>query len=184
MIHEIIVVEGKHDVSAVRRAIAAECIPTGGYAFGPDVVARLTRAGATRGLIVLTDPDAAGEQIRRRVVEIAVHSKFPCKHAFIARTDCTVSGDIGVENASPSAIRDALIRARATSRVPRSEFTLADLLRCGLDGTNGARERRMRLGARLSIGYGNARQLLARLNHLDVTREEFETTIAELLTIP
>ena len=54
----------------------------------------------------------------------------------------------------------------------RSEFGMSDLLRFGLQGTPDARDRRIRLGNTLNLGYGNARQLLRRLNHLGVTREE------------
>lgn len=183
MVREIIVVEGKHDISAVRRAVAAELISTNGFALGPDAVLRIRRAVASgRGVIVFTDPDTAGEQIRRRVAEIA----GPCKHAFLPRDACTLDGDIGIENASPSAICQALTLARATSSAVRSEFTVRDLVRCGLDGISGAHTRRIRIGALLGLGYGNARQLLRRLNHYDVTRDEFEAAAAslEVLTSP
>ncbi len=64
MIREIVVVEGIHDVAAVLRAVEAEVLATGGHAFGDDVVARLRRGHAHRGLLVLTDPDSAGAASR------------------------------------------------------------------------------------------------------------------------
>lgn len=177
VIRELIVVEGQHDISAVKRAVEAELVATGGFALGPDTVARIRRAARHGGVIVLTDPDAAGEQIRSRVAALAEG----CRHAWIPREACTRrgDGDIGVENASPDAIRAALASARSRVGAARTEFVTADLWRAGLDGAPGARERRSVVGARLGIGYGNARQLLARLNHYDVSRAEFEAACAE-----
>ncbi|MEZ4323125.1 MAG: ribonuclease M5 [Myxococcota bacterium] len=176
MIRELIVVEGIHDISAVRQAVDAEVVETNGFVLGPDVVMRIRRALGTCGVIVLTDPDPVGEQLRRR---IEAHVG-PCKHAYVAREDCTREGDIGIENAAPAAIRAALEAVRAGQTEPRAEFALSDLLRFGLQGTPDARERRIRLGNALNLGYGNARQLLRRLNHLGVSREEFETAAARL----
>lgn len=49
-------------------------------------------------MIILTDPDHAGERIRK-----IVSAKVPgCKHAFIPEKDATRKGDIGVENAFQS----------------------------------------------------------------------------------
>lgn len=176
MIYEIVVVEGKSDAVAVRRAVRAEIICTGGFSLDADTKARIKSASARRGLVVLTDPDAAGEQIRRRVSALA----SACKHAFVPREDCLLDGDIGVENASPEAIRKALLRARAETGQPRSEFSIRDLVRWGLEGAPLARERRDRLGAALGLGYGNAKSLLSRLNHYGVSREEFEAAVLAL----
>ena len=180
MIHEVVVVEGICDRSAVLAAVEADLICTGGFAFGDDVIARLVRARDRRGLIVLTDPDRAGEQIRRRVEAIAGR----CKHAWIPAHACTRGDDVGVEHASPEAIRGALQRARCTVGAPRRAFAMADLDRCGLAAAAGARARRTALGAALGIGYGNAKQLLCRLNGYGVTRAEFDAAVAGLAAVP
>ena len=36
-----------------------------------------------------------------------------------------------------------------------------------------AKERRIKLGNKLGIGYGNANQMLSRLNNYGITKEEF-----------
>lgn len=170
MIGELIVVEGFHDISAVRQAVDAHVVATHGFALPPHVLTTIATAHATTGVIVLTDPDPAGEQIRKRV---EAHIG-PCKHAWVAREDCTRGTDIGIENAAPDVIRAALASARATQTERRIEFTPQDLWVNGLHGVAEARERRTRLGAALGLGYGNARQLLRRLNHLGVSRRDFE----------
>ena len=177
MIAQIIVVEGQNDLAAIRRAVEAEVLCTGGFAFGRDVEARLKRGHASRGLIVLTDPDAGGAQIRRRVEALV----GDCVHAHLPREACTRDGDIGVEHASAEAIRSALDRARASTMQAVTEFTEADLFRHGLNGGANARARRAALGERLGIGFGNARQLLRRLNAYGVRRDEFNAAVATLM---
>lgn len=166
----IVVVEGVNDRAAVKRALDVDVITTGGFDFGPHVEAQLARGQRTRGLVVLTDPDHAGEQIRRRVESLV----GPCAHARIARDACRRRGRLGVEYAPPDVIRQALSEVRPASADVGDVFTVADLFAHGLTGHPHSRGRREALGARLSVGYANAKQLLARLNALGVTRDEFE----------
>lgn len=178
MLHEIIVVEGRDDVTAVKRAVEAEVIATHGFGFGADVIARLHEAQRRRGVIILTDPDSAGARIRRRLDAIL---QGRCKHAHLPRHLCaTPNGGVGVEHASPDAIRDALALAHPTQRDPREEFTALDLQRAGLNGHPDAAQRRRALGERLGLGFSNARQLLARLNHYGISRDEFDDALRAL----
>lgn len=88
MIKELIVVEGKSDTVAVKRAVEADTIETGGSAVDRKVIAKIALAMERRGVIILTDPDHAGERIRK-----IVSSKVPgCKHAFIPEKDATRKG--------------------------------------------------------------------------------------------
>jgi ribonuclease M5 len=171
---ELIVVEGVSDAQAVRRAVEAELIVTHGFALGPDAVALIRRAARVRGVVVLTDPDTAGEQIRRRVAAIVPG----CRHAWIPRERCSSGGRVGVEHAPPEAILEALAAARCTRRDPIADlFTTGDLVRLRLVDAPGAQQRRAAVGARLGLGYGNGRQLLRRLNQYDVSREELEGAV-------
>ncbi|MFT4975800.1 MAG: ribonuclease M5 [Myxococcota bacterium] len=177
MIQEVIVVEGKSDISAVSQAVEAEILSTNGFSLDRRAVDRVRAARRRVGVILLMDPDTAGEQIRRRLVAAV----GPCKHARIPRADCTrADGNIGVENASPEAIRTAIAAARPEELTPRRCFKNIDLVRHGLNGTKDASARRSKLGTLLGIGDTNARQLLRRLNHYGVTREEFAVAVAAL----
>lgn len=176
MIKEIIVVEGRDDVSAVKRAMDAEMIITGGFGFGEKTIERIKTAANRRGVIIFTDPDFAGEKIRK-----TISSQVPgCKHAFLPKDQASKDGDIGIENASPENIIAALKRARSESVEKVEEFTKNDLLYNGLIGFNGSAYRRDKLGKILGIGYGNAKQFLSRLNNYGVSRQEFEQAIEEL----
>ncbi len=178
MIKEIIVVEGKDDISAVKRAVDAELIATNGYGFPKYVRERIIKASQTRGVIVLTDPDYAGEKIRREVAKLA---KENCKHAYIPRDLATKNEDIGVENASPEAIRSALSKAHSIVVEKRSEFSIKDMVYYGLTIDEESSTLRDAVGAVLGIGYGNTKQFLSRLNNFGITREELERALVQVM---
>jgi len=176
MIKEILVVEGKQDINAVKRAVDAECIETGGFGLSPRILEKIEHAYKKRGIIILTDPDSAGERIRKFLSE-----RFPeAKHAFVPREDATANDDIGIEQASPEAIRLALAKVRYLEWKTSQEFIWADITRAALTGTPDAVRRRSKLGAELGIGYANAKGFLQRLNNYGVTRDEFKQAIERL----
>ncbi|WP_133629093.1 ribonuclease M5 [Fonticella tunisiensis] len=173
MIKEVIVVEGKDDVSAVKRAVDADVIITSGFGINDSIMERIRQAAKKRGVIIFTDPDFAGERIRRTISE-----KIPgCKHAFLPRELGTKDGDIGIENASPESIREALLKVKTEVRRERDEFTMDDLIKNKLTGSPMATKMRDIVGRELGIGYGNAKQFLSRLNRYGITRDEFEGAI-------
>ena len=85
-----------------------------------------------------------------------------------------------MENASPEVIIRALNEAKITVEEKREEFVIADLVYFKLSADPKAKERRELLGKELSIGYGNANQLLSRLNNYGVTKEEFITAMKKV----
>ena len=62
MIKEVIVVEGKNDAAAVKKAVDADIIITGGFGITQDTLKLIRIASERRGVIVLTDPDFMGEK--------------------------------------------------------------------------------------------------------------------------
>lgn len=178
MIKEVLVVEGKMDVVAIDKAVEADCIITGGFSLKPKTLDDIEKAYKKRGIIILTDPDSAGERIRKFLTK-----RFPeAKHAFVPREDATANNDIGIEQAGPEAIRKALEKVRTLNWEPSDEFSSTDLIMAGLSGGAEASERRAKLGAKLGIGYANAKTFLLRLNHYGVTREEFEQALDEVVS--
>ncbi|QHW32169.1 ribonuclease M5 [Paenibacillus rhizovicinus] len=176
MIKEIIVVEGKDDTVAIKRAVAAETIETGGSAIGEAVLKRIELAQQRRGVIIFTDPDHAGERIRKIVAQ-----RIPgCKHAFLPQSEALYKGDIGVENASPEAIRHALANLRteaAEGTGALAEVTMEDLMQAGLLVHPQAAERRLKMGNLLGIGYANGKQFFKRCSTFRITREEFQRAL-------
>ena len=64
MIQEVIVVEGKSDIARLRQSVDADVIATEGFCLRKDVLKEIALAYKQRGIIILTDPDSAGERIR------------------------------------------------------------------------------------------------------------------------
>lgn len=175
MIKEIIVVEGKDDVSAVKGAVEAEVIATGGYGFPPGIIERIVKAHQERGIIVFTDPDYAGERIRSKITQLVGN----CKHAFISREEGMKEDNIGVENASPENIRKALQKARYEEVSSRTEFSYSDMMKAGLTGKPQSAVLRGKLGQILGIGYCNTKQMMNRLNHYGITRKEYDEALKQ-----
>lgn len=177
MIKEVLIVEGRSDVARIRAShIDADMITTDGFSLRPDTLRQIACAYEKRGIIILTDPDQAGERIRRYLSQ-----RFPkAKHAFIPRKDAIANDDLGVEQASPEAIRLALSKTRCATFTPENIFTMADIMAAGLNGRPDAAERRAAVGAVLGIGYGNAKQFLRRLNHYGVSREEWFDALQQI----
>lgn len=176
MIKETIVVEGKNDAAAVKRAVDADIIITSGFGLTKETLELIRKAQQNQGVIVLTDPDFMGEKIRR-IISDKVKG---VKHAYISAEDAEYENDIGIENASPEAILKALSMAKAEIKEKRTEFTAADMARYGLVGLKESAARRRQLGKEFGIGYANAKQFVNRLNVYGISREEFEAACSRL----
>ncbi|WP_203226021.1 ribonuclease M5 [Bacillus kwashiorkori] len=170
-IREIIVVEGKDDTVAIKRAVHADTIETNGSAINQETIEQIKLAAEKRGVIIFTDPDYPGEKIRK-----TISSQVPnCKHAFLNRQDAIAKTGkgLGVEHASVEAIRNALSAAYTMFEEPEEQISVEDLLENGLIGDKHAKIRREKLGVMLKIGYTNGKQLQKRLRMFQISREVF-----------
>lgn len=172
-IKEAIVVEGRDDTIAVRKAVEALTIETHGFGIKRETWQLIEKAYENQGIIIFTDPDYSGEEIRKKLTE-----KFPeAKQAFLSRSQATKKGDIGIENAEPEAVREALAKAHCTNDIRGKLFTEEDLYRAGLTGRPDSKGRRQELGRMLGIGSGNGKAILNKLNSFGITRKEFDETL-------
>ena len=176
MIKEVIVVEGKDDITAVKAAVDAEVIATHGFGYKKELIKTLNNLSERRGIILLTDPDYAGEQIRRDLSKKIKN----VKHAFLPQGKALKKGDIGVENATKEDIIEAIQKAKPEKVEKVQIFTKEDLLVNGLSGEEDSRQKREKLGAVLGIGYSNSKQLLNRLNNFGISKEEFNDALERI----
>lgn len=168
-INEVIVVEGRDDEINLKQYFDCEVITTRGFGITEAIMKQIEVANERTGVIVLTDPDYAGEMIRKKIIK-----RIPdCKHAFIPKDEATKDSDIGVENASKESMRKALNKVRSFSQSNQTIFQKKDLYRFGLIGRQNASNKRAKLGEILGIGYCNGKQLIDRLNNYGITKEEF-----------
>jgi ribonuclease M5 len=176
-IKEYIVVEGRSDTVAIQRAVDAVTIETRGSAIGAEVIEKIKLAQEKRGVIIFTDPDYAGERIRK-----IIQQKVPgCKHAFLPKEEAAGrKGKVGVEHASPEAIRQALEGIRTEGPPAKTLIEWSDLFEADLVGGPNAKQRRTEIGKILRIGYANSKQLYKRLNAFEISRQEFLAAVEQV----
>lgn len=177
MIRELIVVEGKNDAHAVRRALGeVDVIWTEGFGLTKEKLDYIAEMAIRKGVIVLTDPDTAGEEIRKRIKAYVPQAK----HTYLSRRVATKQGDIGVENAALQDIRQAFAHVQQEQEFSKETFTMEDLFSAGLVGSTQASNYRTSLGRKLGIGDTNAKQCLHRLNRFGISRELFFKALKEV----
>lgn len=174
-IKEAIVVEGRDDTAVLKQVTDALIIETHGFGIAKTTWELLEKAYQEKGLIILTDPDFSGEEIRKRLVKAFPESK----HAYMPRKKAIKKGDIGIENSTPEDVKHVLQKVCTVQAHATDEFVLADLDKAGLIGTKEAKELREKVGAILGIGYGNGNAMLKKLNSFGISREDFEKAVIE-----
>ena len=107
--------------------------------------------------------------------------RFPeSKQAYLIRDLAEKKGDIGIENAAPQDIIDAIKKAHFTNENAESLFSMEDLYRLGCIGQDDSKATRQKLGQALGIGYGNGKAFLNKLNRLGITRDELDQRWKEI----
>ena len=177
-VKEVIVVEGRYDVNALKQIVDATVVATDGFQIFKDKEKQgmLRSLASRRGLIVLTDSDGAGGVIRGFLCGIVPPEQV--KNAYIPdvagkekrKSSPSKEGKLGVEGMDPEVLLAALRNAGATMEdapAPRrgAAITKADLYRLGLSGGAGSAEKRKRLQKHLALPERlSANQLLSVLN--------------------
>ena len=193
-VREVIVVEGRYDKNALKQAVEATVVETGGFGVFKDgeKLALLRRLAEERGLILLTDSDGAGFVIRNFLKGAIPPDRL--KQAYIPdirgkerrKAAPGKEGKLGVEGMSPAVLLRALERAGATfedgpAAGDRAPITKGDFYALGLTGgRDSAARRAARLKALELPERMTANALLEAVNLL-YGREEF-FPLAEGLT--
>lgn len=169
-IKEVIVVEGKSDTVAVKRATGADTIETNGSAIDEHTLIRIKHAEEVRGVIVFTDPDYPGRRIRA-IIEERIPS---VKHAFLEKSKTIAKNGrkVGIEHALDEDIRGAIRSVYTAEERPVVDVLLADLMAANLIGHPNARKRRERLSELLQIGQVNGKGLKKRLEMFRISNEK------------
>lgn len=186
-IREVVVVEGRYDKNALKQAVDAVVVETGGFGVFRDRerLALLRRLAAERGLILLTDSDGAGFVIRNFLKGAIPRDRL--KQAYIPdvygkerrKAAPGREGKLGVEGMSPQVLLQALERAGATFEdVPAGgreaeAVTKGDFYRLGLTGGPDSGAKRVDLLGRLGLPERMSANALLEAVNLLYTREAF-----------
>ena len=175
-INEVIVVEGKHDSETLKKYVDCDTIETQGSHLSKATLQLLKEVNKTRGIIIFMDPDGPGERIRSRIVECISEAK----HAFIMKEKAKTSKKIGVEHAKKEDILTSLENVVTYKNEYIPSISMQDILALGLNGQRHSAKLREDIGNVLFIGKCNAKQILKRLNMLQITKEQLERIIEQL----
>lgn len=172
-IKEVIVVEGKHDLEKIKSCVNADVIVTSGTHLSKQVLDLCKKLNEKQGIIVFTDPDGPGEQIRNKIIaEVGT-----CKHASLALKQSRNRSKVGIEHASCKDIIMAL-ETVASFDVALKSLTQAEFFELGLSGRDDSQEKRDILSMYLNIPKTNAKRCFKYLNMLGMSKEE----VLEILT--
>ena len=188
-IEEIIVVDGKYDAVKLSDLVDALIVPTKGFSIftSEETKQLILRLGKKRGIIVLTDSDAAGFRIRNYVNKIAVG--LPVKNAYVPalagkekrKSQPSKEGLLGVEGVPAEAILQALRTAGAHPSAERQgrQITYTDLFELGLSGTQGSAERRRIWLSAIGLPPRLSKKALCETLNSLYSYEEFLQTLPE-----
>lgn len=159
MLHtsKAIIVEGKYDKARLSTVIDALIITTDGFGIfnSKEKQTFIRKIANEKGIIILTDSDAAGFKIRNFLKNIVPESKII--HAYIPdiygkekRKDApSKEGKLGVEGVDNSVLEKALAGSglfnQTENRENRRLITSADLFEAGLSGGENSAEKRRAL---------------------------------------
>jgi ribonuclease M5 len=175
-IKEVVVVEGKDDIAAVKSAVDCEVLDTSGLGLNNKKLNVIIEASKRKGIIILTDPDFPGEKIRKLIAEKA----YNVKHAFIKKENTIKNGDLGIENACPEDIIYALKQAKPELDMEIDIYSQKDMIKYGLIGSENSSIKRKEMGDILNIGYCSGKKFLKRINSFKISRETFESAVEEM----
>lgn len=177
-VKEAVVVEGKYDKIKLSALIDGLIIETHGFGIFRDreLLALLRRLADVRGLLILTDSDGAGFQIRNFLKGSIDPSKI--RHAYIPdilgkekrKAAPGKEGKLGVEGMPLPVLREALLRAGVASEPAQTNprpITKADLYALGLSGGPDSAVRRRTVQEALALpAHLSANAFLQVLNAL------------------
>ena len=192
-IKEIVVVEGKYDAMAVKRACDATVIETSGFGVfkNKETSSFIAKMAKERGIIILTDSDKAGFVIRRHIQSV-VDKKY-IKNAYIPTIEGkekrkitpSKEGSLGVEGMDNNVIINALIRAGATVDDEEKKsldklITKADLYEDGLTGGQNSIEKKRKLLKYLELPLSLSTKKLLESINIFLSYDEYRDIIDKI----
>ena len=145
-IEQVVLVEGRYDKIRLSSVLDALILETEGFGIFKDKEKQrlIKRLGQERGILILTDSDAAGFRIRAFLggllpSEQVYHAYIPDRYGKEKRKEHpSAEGKLGVEGMDSATLRAAIEQAGLTTthsdKIARAEITTADLYEWGLTG--------------------------------------------------
>lgn len=191
-IKQAIIVEGRYDKIRLSNITDAVVICTNGFSIYKDREKQelIKSLAAKTGIIILTDSDSAGFQIRSFIRSIVkqgevLNAVTPDIHGKERRkAQPSKQGKLGVEGIPDELIEQALINAGAVPEEapaqPEEPITRADLMDCRLIGGENSTQRRQRLQKSLGLPELLSAKLLLEVVNKMYTRSGFLEAVRKM----
>lgn len=171
-INAVLVVEGKSDVSYLSSFLNCYFITTNGYDISQEKINFLIEASKKKQIIILSDPDDAGETIRNRLTK-EFSDAFVPKISLKQRKNYTKTG---IAECDKNEIISALKPYIVSTPILKVDYNLPLLLL----GKNNATEIKSKLISKYRLINGNLKSIENQLNILSISKEEISTFIEEI----
>lgn len=183
-IKQAIIVEGKYDKIRLSNIVSAVIIPTNGFAIYKDKeTAELIKNLARKtGIIILTDSDSAGLQIRNALRNIVregevINVYIPDVHGKERRKRTpSKQGLLGVEGIDDETLLAAFEKAGVFAQKDlklKEPVTKADFVELGLSGGNNSAALRAALQKKLGLPERLSANLLLEIINVMYSRKDF-----------
>jgi ribonuclease M5 len=175
---QVVVVEGKNDEFRIKSLFPnLKVIVTNGAAIDQDALVLLDKLEETHEIILMLDPDHAGERIRRILSKKYKH----VSHVFIKQENAKSSSGkkTGIEHANLDILKEALNGIRNTTQLPYTDITPIDLYDFGLTGHPMSATKRKKVCEQLNIGNPNGKTLYQRLAMFHIMKKDLKEAICE-----
>ena len=163
-ISNIIVVEGKDDEAFLSSFIDAIYVKTNGYQIPKEEIDFLNNPRNQKPIIILTDSDEAGKQIRERLNKL-VNKGLNIEVDIVK---CNKKNKHGVAECERDEVINAL-KEHIDADSPKEIITNADIVALNID-----KSKRDAVCEDLKLGTCNNKTFIKRLNYLGYTKEELK----------
>lgn len=189
-VSEAFIVEGRYDKIKLSNILDALIIETNGFGIFKDKerLAFIRRLARERGIILITDSDHSGFQIRNYIANGIPKDRI--KHIYIPdiygkekrKKEPSKEGKLGVEGISDDILIKLFEKCGVDCKAvsPENRITNYDLYAAGISGTENAGIKRKKLLRSLDLPeFLSVNSLLSYLN-TQMTKDEFENYITTI----
>ena len=190
-IKQAIIVEGKYDKIRLSNLVDAMIIPTNGFELykNKETAELIKMLSKKTGIIILTDSDSAGFQIRSRLRNITRGGEVI--NVYIPdiigkerrKRSPSAEGKLGVEGVDDEILLEAFRKVGVFAEertVPKDPITKADLMERGLVGGENSAEKRTKLQRSLGLPVRLSANMLMEILNVMYSREEFFAELEKL----
>jgi ribonuclease M5 len=172
-IKEIIVVEGKSDYTLLKSFLDVEIIITNGSEISVETLELIKKANEEKGVIVLTDPDYPGMQIRNKINSYT----HGCKNAFVEKKKAIRGKKVGIAETRKEDILEALENVVTFTNESKGDVSYNDLYELGFVGKADSKNKREKVSNYYHLGWCNGKNFLRRLNMFNITIDMIKEVI-------